>query len=146
MRDKLYLILAAPTETTKEIRRLMEQMDTLAWSMIPGAIRYDTVRVQTSPQDRMAETMGDIDEAQRKLQELDKRRRREQETIRELCMRCIDLDERERYVILKRYLHRNKWQDIFDGMALLFEEELTDRRIFQIHSSALDKLDAFLGP
>ena len=146
MRDKLYAILIAPEETTKEIRRLMERMDTLAWSMIPGAIRYDTVRVQTSPQDRMAETMGDIDEAQRTLQELDKRRRMEEETIRELCMRCIDLDERERYVILKRYLHRNKWQAIFDGMALLFGEELTDRRIFQIHSDALDKLDAFLGP
>lgn len=146
MREKLYSILIAPTETTKEIRDLMERMDTLAWSMIPGAIRYDAVRVQTSPQDRMAETMGDIDEAQRKLRQLDQRRRAEQERIRELCVQCLDLDERERYVIIKRYLHRNKWQNIFDGMALLFGEELTDRRIFQIHSSALDKLDAFLGP
>lgn len=94
----------------------------------------------------MAETMGDIDEAQRKLQELDQRRRAEQERIRELCVQCLDLDERERYVIIKRYLHRNKWQEIFDGVALLFGEELTDRRIFQIHSDALDKLDAFLGP
>ena len=117
----------------------MEQMDAMAWSMIPGAIRYDAVRVQTSPQDRMAEMMGNIDEAQRKLQDLDKRRRREQETIRELCMHCTDLDDQERYVILKRYLYRHKWQEIADWM------ELTDRRIFQIHSAALDKLEAFLG-
>lgn len=121
-------------------------MDSLAWSLVPGAIRYDTVKVQTSPQDRMAEAMGSIDGAQRKLRELDRRRRREQETIRELCMRCIELDDRERYVILKRYLYREKWQDIFDGMARLFGEELTDRRIFQIHGEALDKLEAFLGP
>lgn len=140
MRDKLYEILTAPTQTTNEIRWLMERMVTLAWSMIPGAIRYDTVRVQTSPQDRMAETMGDIDEAQRKLQELDQRRRREQETIRELCMGCQDLTDQERYVILKRYLYREKWDSIAYWM------ELTDRRIFQIHSSALDKLEAFLGP
>lgn len=138
MRDKLYSILIAPTETTKEIRDLMERMDTLAWSMIPGAIRYDAVRVQTSPQDRMAETMGDIDEAQRKLRQLDQRRREEQERIRELCVQCLDLDDQERYVIIKRYLYRDKWESIAYWM------ELTDRRIFQIHRSACDKLEVFL--
>lgn len=118
----------------------MEQMDTWAWSLIPGAIRYDAVKVQTSPQDRMAETMGSIDEAQRKLRELDQRRRREQETIRELCMRCTDLTEQERYIILKRYMYREKWESIVHWL------DLTDRRIFQIHGEALDKLDLFLGP
>lgn len=118
----------------------MELMDSMAWSLVPGAIRYDAVKVQTSPQDRMAETMGSIDKAQRRLQELDQRRRREQETIRELCMRCIELDDQERYVITKRYLYREKWQDIAHWM------DLTDRRIFQIHASACDKLEAFLGP
>lgn len=138
MRDKLYKILIAPTETTKEIRDLMERMDTLAWSMIPGAIRYDAVRVQTSPQDRMAETMGDIDEAQRKLRQLDQRRREEQERIRELCVQCLDLDDQERYVIIKRYLYRDKWESIAYWM------QLTGRRIFQIHRSACNKLEAFL--
>lgn len=138
MRDKLYSILIAPTETTKEIRDLMERMDTLAWSMIPGAIRYDAVRVQTSPQDRMAETMGDIDEAQRKLRQLDQRRREEQERIRELCVQCLDLDDQERYVIIKRYLYRDKWESIAYWMGL------TGRRIFQIHRSACNKLEAFL--
>ena len=140
MTDKLYTILTAPTETTKEIRDLMERMDTLAWSMIPGAIRYDTVKVQTSPQDRMAEAMGDIDEAQRKLHDLDQRRRKEQERIREICVECLELDDQERYVILKRYLYREKWDDIGYWM------DLGDRRIFQIHRSACDKLEAFLGP
>ena len=117
----------------------MERMDTLAWSMIPGAIRYDVDRVQTSPVDKIAEAMGSIDEAQRKLMELDQRRRREQERIRELCARCTDLDEQERYVIIKRYLYREKWDTVAYWM------DLTDRRIFQIHGSALDKLEAFLG-
>lgn len=139
MRDELYTILYAPTQTTKEIRALMEQMDTWAWSMVPGAIRYDTVKVQTSPVDRMAETVGSIDEAQRKLMELDRRRREEQERIRELCVSCEELDDQERYVILKRYLYREKWETIAGWM------DLTDRRIFQIHGSALDKLEAFLS-
>ena len=139
MRDELATILYAPTQTTKEIRALMEQMDTWAWSMVPGAIRYDTAKVQTSPQDRMAETVGSIDEAQRKLMMLDRRRRQEQERIRELCVSCPDLDDQERYVILKRYLYREKWETVAYWM------DLTDRRIFQIHGSALDKLDAFLS-
>lgn len=139
MRDELATILYAPTQTTKEIRALMEQMDTWAWSMVPGAIRYDTVKVQTSPVDRMAETVGSIDEAQRKLMRLDRRRREEQERIRELCVSCEDLDDQERYVILKRYLYREKWETIAGWM------DLTDRRIFQIHGSALDKLEAFLS-
>lgn len=139
MRDELAMILYAPTQTTKEIRALMEQMDIWAWSMVPGAIRYDTVKVQTSPVDRMAETVGSIDEAQRKLMRLDRRRREEQERIRELCVSCEDLDDQERYVILKRYLYREKWETIAGWM------DLTDRRIFQIHGSALDKLEAFLS-
>lgn len=139
MRDELATILYAPTQTTKEIRALMEQMDTWAWSMVPGAIRYDTVKVQTSPQDRMAETVGSIDDAQRKLMMLDRRRREEQERIRELCVSCEELDDQERYVILKRYLYREKWETIAGWM------DLTDRRIFQIHGSALDKLEAFLS-
>lgn len=113
-------------------------MDTWAWSMIPGAIRYDTVKVQTSPVDRLAEAVGSIDEAQRRLMELDRRRRQEQERIRELCVGCTDLDDQERYVILKRYLYREKWETVAYWM------DLTDRRIFQIHGSALDKLEAFL--
>lgn len=139
MRDELATILYAPTQTTKEIRALMEQMDIWAWSMVPGAIRYDTVKVQTSPVDRMAETVGSIDEAQRKLMRLDRRRREEQERIRELCVSCEELDDQERYVILKRYLYREKWETVAYWM------DLTDRRIFQIHGSALDKLEAFLS-
>lgn len=138
MRDELYMVLTAPTETTKQIRKLMERMDTLAWSMIPGAIRYDAVRVQTSPTDRIADTFGSIDEVQRQLEYLDQRRQDEEGVIRELCDRCPDLTEQERYVILKRYKDREKWESI--GYWL----ELGDRRIFDIHGSALDKLDAFL--
>jgi len=139
MRDWLVTILYAPTETSKEIRALMERMDTLAWSMIPGAIRYDKPRVQTSPVDRLAEAMGSIDEAQRELAFLDQRRRKEESRIRELCMACEDLTEQERYVILKRYMYREKWESIAYWL------DLSDRRIYTIHGSAVDKLEAFLS-
>ena len=138
MRDKLYKILTAPAQTTKEIRQLMEQMDTLAWSLIPGAIRYDTPKVQTSPRDRMADAFSTIGDAQYKLAQLDKRRRQEQEQIRALCVSCQDLTEQEGYIILKRYMYREKWESISYWLGL------TDRRIFQIHGEALNKLELFL--
>lgn len=139
MRDKLATILMAPTKTTREILELRERMDIWAWSLIPGAIRYDKDKVQTSPTDRMADVMGDIDEAQRKLTELEARRMREQIEISEMCDKCEDLIDQEKYVIVKRYMHMYNWNDIADIL------DLSDRRIFQLHGSALEKLEAFLG-
>ena len=139
MRDKLATILMAPTKTTREILELMERMDIWAWSLIPGAIRYDKDKVQTSPTDRMADVMSDIDEAQRKLTELETRRMREQIEIREMCDKCEDLIEQEKYVIVKRYMYMYKWDYIADIL------DLSDRRIFQLHGSALEKLETFLG-
>lgn len=86
----------------------------------------------------MASAFGSIDEAQRKLAELDQRRRKEQERIRELCAACEDLTEQERYIVIKRYLYREKWDTIAYWM------DLSDRRIYQIHGEALDKLDALV--
>ena len=83
--------------------------------------------------------MGDIDEAQRKLTELETRRMREQIEIREMCDKCEDLIEQEKYVIVKRYMYLYKWDYIADIL------DLSDRRIFQLHGSALEKLEAFLG-
>lgn len=118
----------------------MERTDTLAWSMIPGAIRYDTIKVQTSPRDRMAETMGDIDELYHELRGLFLRRATEEERILGLCRACGDLTDVERDVIVYRYVYRAKWEQISGYL------NLRERRPFQIHQSACDKLAAFLWP
>lgn len=140
MRDELYAILNAPRETMDEIRELSDQIYAMLWSTVPGAIRYDVPRVQTSPEDRMAETFGAVDEAQQRLIWLCKRRRREEDTIRQLVMRCAELDPDERRVIRSRYLERESWSRIAGWL------NVSERRVYQIHRSACDKLEAFLWP
>lgn len=50
-----------------EITTLKRARDELYWSLMPSGIRYDLDKVQTSPQDRMSETAGDLYEIQDKL-------------------------------------------------------------------------------
>lgn len=141
MRDTLYTILTAPTNTVREIRSLMEEMDTLVWSLLPGAIRYDTDRVQTSPVDKLAEAMGDLDRMQRKLKALEERKDRERRIIRNLCNKiigCPDLTDKEREIILDRYADCEAWYKIADRRGI------SESKAFKLQRSALDKLEAFL--
>lgn len=46
----------------KEINELKQRIDEEYYSLLPQAIRYDLDKVQTSPQDRMPDVMGQIDE------------------------------------------------------------------------------------
>lgn len=48
--------------TQKEINELKQRIDEEYYSLLPQAIRYDLDKVQTSPQDRMPDVMGQIDE------------------------------------------------------------------------------------
>jgi len=48
--------------TQKEINELKQRIDEEYYSLLPQAIRYDLDKVQTSPQDRMPDVMGRIDE------------------------------------------------------------------------------------
>lgn len=143
MRDTLYTILMAPTQTAKEIRSLMERMDILAWSLIPGAIRYDLDKVQTSPVDRLAEAMGELDEMQRKLKKLEERKELEQRIIINLCDKiigCQDLTDMERAIIMERYGNSEAWDEI------VYWLDISASHAFRLQRSALDKLEAFLDP
>lgn len=140
MRDELYAILTAPGRTAARIQDLTEQIYTLMWSTVPGAIRYDVPKVQTSPEDRMAETFATVSELQNELLYSCQRKRREEDTIRRILAGCVDLDPIERRILRYRYLDREPWTKI------AVWTDVTDRRIYQIHRSACKKLEAFLWP
>jgi hypothetical protein len=50
-----------------EIVILREQIEELKMSLLPGAIRYDKDKVQTSPDDQMSAVMEKVDDYERKL-------------------------------------------------------------------------------
>lgn len=58
IKDELFKI----RNEQREIQELKERIDTEYASLLPSGIRYDIDKVQTSPTDRMTQTMADIDE------------------------------------------------------------------------------------
>lgn len=52
---------------TKKAKKLEEQIEIKRFALLPGAIRYDKDRVNTSPRDQMLEGFAEIDELERQL-------------------------------------------------------------------------------
>ena len=57
-------------DAREEINTLKQKRDELYYSLMPSGIRYDTDRVQTSPEDRMPAVTGDIYEIQQQLNQM----------------------------------------------------------------------------
>ena len=54
----------------RRIKKLIEQRDTLYFSLFPSAVRYDKEHVQTSPEDMMPKTFSEIAELDDRIIEL----------------------------------------------------------------------------
>lgn len=52
------------------IRRMTLRCEELRSCLLPGAIRYDKDRVQTSPQDKVSEIIAKVDELERMIEDL----------------------------------------------------------------------------
>lgn len=118
-----------------EIVILREQIEELKMSLLPGAIRYDKDKVQTSPDDQMSVVMEKVDDYERKLKHrllslLDK-----QSQASELIMELDDSLQRQ--VLQLYYLDKDRlyWDDIATMMGY------TKRRLYQIHGEAIEKLE-----
>lgn len=61
MTDRVYDLLTAPRHTSAKIKAKRRQRAERLAGLLPGAIRYDLPRVQSSPKDQMSEAMGAID-------------------------------------------------------------------------------------
>ena len=73
-------VLREPRQIEKQIRALKAQIQRTLETLEPGGVNYEQDRVQTSPRDRFAEVMGEVDELWAKVDvlydRLDKSRRR----------------------------------------------------------------------
>lgn len=73
-------VLREPRQIEKQIRALKAQIQRTLETLEPGGVNYEQDRVQTTPRDRFAEVMGEVDELGAKVDvlydRLDKSRRR----------------------------------------------------------------------
>lgn len=68
-KTEAYVFLGQVRGCDNKIRRLERTIESLRSTLLPGAIRYDKDRVDTSPQDNMTEIYAKIDEYERQLAE-----------------------------------------------------------------------------
>lgn len=102
MTDQVYQLLTGPRKTRYKIEQLKARRQALRYSMLPGGIRYDIDKVQTSPSDMMPEKMGELAELEEKIQRLEALHRRQIEDIETACSKLSD--ELQRTVIMMFYV------------------------------------------
>ena len=67
--QEAYVFLGQVRGYDNKIKRLERTIESLRYNLLPGAIRYDKDRVDTSPQDGMSELFAKIDVYERELVE-----------------------------------------------------------------------------
>jgi len=86
------------------IRRKEMQRDELRACLLPGAVRYDKDRVQTSPTDTMADVMARVDELDREIEQL---KREKAHLVLEISDAIEKLeDDTEKVVLTEFYITR----------------------------------------
>lgn len=93
-------LLTKPNRLQSEIVKLIERVDALKASLLPMGIRYDTDRVQTSPDDRTAAVMAEIDRLEREIR---KKYLEKAETIAQIGKLIDTLDDEREAQILNAY-------------------------------------------
>lgn len=118
-----------------EVVQLQETVDELIYSLLPSGIRYDTLKVQTSPDDQMARVMAEVDEYERRIREhLSKLVDRQN-----VAFSYVSALEKSDYrqVLTLYYLtgERLTWHQVADKM------DLSEQRIYQLHNEAIEELE-----
>ena len=118
-----------------EIVQLQETVDELIYSLLPSGIRYDTLKVQTSPDDPIVRVMAEVDEYERKIrQHLSKLVDRQNVAFANVGA----LEKSDHRLVLTLYYltgERLTWHQVADKM------NLSEQRIYQLHNEAIEELE-----
>lgn len=138
MRDETYAFLNRPKVAETELRHLQLKWLTVHSAMVPGGIRYDLPRVQTSPEDRLLALAAEADELERliatKTRALNALTRETIETVRRIT------DQHEARVIVLHYIDGMAYGEIAERL------KRSERWVYDHRETGLSKLDeAFEG-
>lgn len=102
--SEAYEFLNSTRRMEAEIQKLTIRHDELQTCLLPGAIRYDGDRVQTSPDDKMSKIAAEVVDLERQIQDL-KIRKAEQVRQIEDAIRLLE-DDTEQMVLMGYYVGR----------------------------------------
>lgn len=100
----VYIFLTSVRKIEAEIQKLTIRHDELQTCLLPGAIRYDGDRVQTSPDDKMSEIAAEVVDLERQIQELRLHKSRKVREIED-AVRMLGNDD-EQMVLMGYYVGR----------------------------------------
>ncbi len=109
MTEEVFEYLTRPKETAKLIRQKKEKRMELICSLGPRAIRYDLDKVQTTPEDRMLDILGEVADLDEEIRRLKDRLREER---RQLSADFATLDATDEKMMRLRYLEGASWEVI----------------------------------
>ena len=109
-----YDFLLSPRRLADEIWRKDIRRQELRACLLPSAITYDKDRVQTTPDDIMADTMADVVDLDAEIEILQRQRARQIKRIG----KALDLleDSREKAILEAYYIGQKSMNEIADRM------------------------------
>lgn len=140
MTDRVHDFLIKPRKIRAQIRQTQSQIDGLRLSMLPGAIRYDKDRVQSSigEGDQLAEYAARLTELEHELDLLRGEYLDAQDAIVDASS-CLTEDDYGATIILMRYISEVDFSDIADEIGM------TRRHMFRYYKTALENLDKYVS-
>lgn len=137
MTNEIYMLIHKPMWTKAKIRGKMVQVEDLRKMMLPGAVRYDKDRVQSSPEDPMIQYAIRLTELEEEIKKLQKRYLEEQQIL----IKSIEKlkDPNEQYVLIARYVKGIKVEDVAEEM------HVSDSTAYRWHRVGLAHLNETIG-
>lgn len=119
------------------IRRKETQRDELRACLLPGAVRYDRDKVQSTPTDKMSDVMARVDELDREIEQL----RREKATLVIEISDAIEKleDDNEKTVLTEFYIARAPMTQAADAI------NYSVRRAYDFRKRGVIHLEEVLG-
>lgn len=118
-----------------EIEQLQETVEELCYSLLPSGIRYDSVKVQTSPDDAMSNVYAKVDELERKIKHHLQKLVERMNVAYDYISRLEKSEHRQ--VLTLYYLNANRptWPVVADKMSY------SEQRIYQLHNEAMELIE-----
>lgn len=115
MTNKLYQRLTEANVIDNQIKEITLQIEKLRSMLLPGAIRYDKDKIQTSPSDDlMSDTLGKIEELEKDKCNLVSNYIKAMDSVCNL-INCLE-DEQSRLLLKHRYIGNVPWKEVAERM------------------------------
>lgn len=115
MNKQAYQFLNSARILHWEWLRLKAKHDELETCLLPGAIRYDRDKIQTSPEDSMSKIISEINELELEMARIQKKKSQQIEKIYKEISRLAS--DEQRTALIMRYINRISVTDIAEAMG-----------------------------